>query len=253
MVFFLLLAAWAVARGWFALGVVAITAGALSKYVPVLLLPAAGLIALRELPHWKARLRFVVVAAAGSLLLAVVSFAPYWQGLETLTVIQRSTLYTSSLPSLIYFAITGGAASPPLSATLTRIFAALTALFALAMGWRAWKDRAWTSFAASGTLVLLFYNLVANTWSHVWYSMWSLGLAVLLPVGAIWGTALLYSFSVLLKPFFIRPVVLAPQPKLPRFWRELYLWLSLQLLPWLFALGSLLRYRLTRKKKLPTP
>ena len=34
-----LLAAWAIARGWFALGVVAITAGALSKYVPVLLLP----------------------------------------------------------------------------------------------------------------------------------------------------------------------------------------------------------------------
>ncbi len=252
MVFFLLLAAWAISRGWFALGIVAITAGALSKYVPVLLYPAAGLIALRDLPDLRARLRFILAAAAGSLLLAAVSFAPYWQGLETLTVIQRAAMYTSSLPSVIYFAVTGGAANQPLSALLTRVFASLTALFALAMGWRAWKDRAWTSFAASGTLVLLFYNLVANSWSHVWYALWPLSLAVLLPVGAIWGTALLYSFSVLLKPFFIRPLVLAHQPKLARFWRELYLWLGMQSLPWLYALGAMLRCRIRRRKSIPS-
>ena len=60
-------AVWWLARGRHTLSVLALVAGALFKFVPLLLLPAAGLISLRALPDARARL---IPACPGSTLSA---------------------------------------------------------------------------------------------------------------------------------------------------------------------------------------
>ncbi|NTU76188.1 MAG: hypothetical protein HGA86_08720 [Anaerolineaceae bacterium] len=246
MVFFILLAAWAMSRRFYALAIVALTAGTMAKYMPILLIPAAGLIALREIKTNWHRLRYILVAGISSALFVAICFAPFWEGLSTLTVLKRAILYTSSFPSVVLFSFSDSYGYNQTASFLGPIWTASTALFALWMGYRAYRDQDWTSFARSGALTLLFYNLVCNTWFHVWYAMWSLGLIVLLPVGPVWGLGILFSFSVLIKPFFIRPSILWPNPKMSRLLREASLWLGMQLLPWLYTLGYFL---FGRKKK----
>ena len=77
-------------------------AGALVKFVPLLMLPAAGLIALRELQNARARLRFLVVTTFSALLLFVLAYGPFWYGIETLGIERRTRLFTASLPAVMY-------------------------------------------------------------------------------------------------------------------------------------------------------
>ena len=89
---FILLAVWALLDQHFSLALLALTAGTLVKFMPALLLPAAGLIALQQLPSWRARLGFLVRTAPACLALVLVAYAPFWQGLTTLSLDRRAHL-----------------------------------------------------------------------------------------------------------------------------------------------------------------
>ena len=53
MIFWVLLAAWLLLKRAYTAACVALVMGALFKFIPLLMLPAAGLIALRDLPTWR--------------------------------------------------------------------------------------------------------------------------------------------------------------------------------------------------------
>ena len=105
MVFCILAAAVAIYFRRYTLAMLLLLAGALLKFIPILMLPAAGLIALRDLPDWRARLRFVAVTALLSGALILASYAPFWHGLKTLAIDRREKLFTTSLTTVILWLI----------------------------------------------------------------------------------------------------------------------------------------------------
>ena len=63
MVFWILLAVLCLVRKQYVFTILSLTMGALFKFIPLMLLPAAGLICLREIDGLKARLRFMSISA----------------------------------------------------------------------------------------------------------------------------------------------------------------------------------------------
>src|SRR4030095_13249915 len=92
---------WAILKGRHTLAVLALLVGALIKFIPLLLLPVAALLALRHLPHLHARLRFLVVTSLAAIALIVVAYGPFWYGLAGLGLGRRTQLCPASLPAVV--------------------------------------------------------------------------------------------------------------------------------------------------------
>jgi len=252
MIFWALLATWALTRRRYTLAILALVTGMLIKYIPVLFIPAAGWIALRQLDSWPARMRFVALTALASLALTVAAFAPFWNGIETLTIARRAQMFTASLPSIFYLYLGPSLGDKTAGAWVSGASAVFTLLFALLQAWRAGHDPSWLSFPRSAFNTLMFYLLLACPWFQVWYAIWPLTLAVLFPLDASLGLALLFSLTMLLKPFVIRPLFFWQGPAPSRLWRESHLMLGILGLPWLYSLWILLR-SLRRSRRTPAP
>ncbi len=105
MIFWALLATWALTRRRCTLAIQALVTGMLIKSIPLLFIPAAGWIALRPLDGWPVRLRFVALTTLASLALTVAVFAPFWNGIETLTIARRAQMFTASLGLALLFSL----------------------------------------------------------------------------------------------------------------------------------------------------
>ena len=97
MTFWFLLAFWWISRQHYTLAVLSLLSGALMKFIPVLLIPAVVVIAWHDLHKTGLRLAFLAKTAMLGGLLAVLLYAPFWNGLTTLDVGRRMQLFTTSL------------------------------------------------------------------------------------------------------------------------------------------------------------
>jgi hypothetical protein len=248
MIFWVLAAAWALVRRRYVLGILTLVIGGLFKFIPLLMLPTAALIAWRELPDLRARLRFGIVAAALALALVVLAYAPFWYGIEALGIERRQKLFTTSVAATIYAGSQemGGieGLTPP---RISQAAAILTVLFALWQSVRAWRDRTWLSFARAAFNTLMFYLLLTCLWFQSWYAVWPLGLAALLPPGHAARLGALFGYAVLSKPLIFEPMWLWIRPLPPNAWREVRLGPAVLALPWLYALAMLWDTRRRRK------
>lgn len=241
LLFWMLLAVWLLSKKRYTLTIVALLIGALFKYIPVLFIPAALALALRDLGSTRSRLRYLGVTAIVSLVLVLLAYAPFWNGLETLSITRRMNLYTTSLPAVAYnllqFSLSPAAAARTVSlAALT-----ITAIAALVMAWRAWRDRSDLSFTRSLFMLAAFYLLLTVPWFHAWYAVWIVGLAALLPIGHAVRFALIFSFAVLSKPLIFGPQLLWPtRPPEEARLIEVTLGPLVLALPWLYAIYALL-------------
>jgi hypothetical protein len=214
-------------------------AGALFKFVPLLLLPAAGLISLRMLPDGRARLRFVVTTAVAATVMVVLAYAPFWQGVGTLGVEHRRELFTSSLPAVAYALLQAPLGKEQAASHVSLAAASITALFALWQAVRAGRTPSWQAFARAAFNISTFYLLLTCLWFQQWYMIWPLGLVPLLPMGPLawWGIAV--GFAVLAKPLIFEPIWLWTHPSPDRSWLEVRLGPSVLAVPWLLALAAL--------------
>ncbi len=247
MVVWILAAAWALAEKRFTLALLALTLGALVKYIPVLLAPAAFFIALRALPGWQRRLRFTLLSGLLCAGLAALAYAPFWQGLRTLSIERRAGMFSASLPATLFHALRPEIGEENAAALISGGAALLTLLFALWQGWSAAQrsardeggapapDAGWLAFSRAGFNILMFYLLFTCLWFQQWYTLWPLGLAALLPPGPGTHLAVVFGFAALSKQFIIGPVLfrLKPPPRQP--WFELQFIAGILLVPWLFA------------------
>jgi hypothetical protein len=239
MAFWILLSIWWLARGRRERSILALVTGALFKFLPLLLLPAAGLVALRTLRGTAARLRFVAVTGSAAVALVLLAYAPFWHGSETLGVERRRGMMTSSLPATVTALL-----KPPLGETQATEGVSLaagvaTALFALYQGVRAGRGPSWQSYARATFMVLMFYLLFTCLWFQQWYAVWPLGLVPLVPAGHLAWLGVTFGFAVLAKPLIFEPLWLWPHPQPDRSWLELRLGPAVLALPWLLALGAL--------------
>jgi hypothetical protein len=230
MVFFVLLGVYAVLRNHFSWGMLALMAGALVKFIPLVLLPLAWIAGLRGLQSRRERLRFTFLTGLACVGLALVVFAPFmnnWDRLKLLPTL--SSFYTTSLPAFIQAQLViqlhiGVKSSQTIVAILA--YAALVAFIAYQMR-RVWKDtlagnhpagsRIPTSapaFIRAATWTLLFYLIFTCDWFQPWYSLWPLALVALLPEGTLTWTAMLLAYVSLWKTpifnFLLFPTHLPP-------------------------------------------
>jgi hypothetical protein len=215
LVFWMLLAAWLLIERRYTFALIALIIGALFKYLPLLLVPAALLIAWREIKSLRARVRFVAVTAVLSGMLIIAAFAPFWHGTDTLDVSRRAHLFTTSLPAVIDIALIPTLGKDVAGNQVALIAAGATALFALAQGFRAWRDRSSLSFARSAFYVLIFYLLITCLWFQQWYALWPLGFAALLSPGHAARLGALVSYTAQTKPLIFGPLFLWIRPLPP--------------------------------------
>ncbi len=283
MIFWVLAAAWALVGGRYTLAVLALVLGALVKFVPVLMLPAAVLIAVRELgvnggergregeresnghqppaishmryairtTHYAIRpiLRFLLITSAASIALIVLFYAPFWQGVEILNIKGRQALFTASLPAATWAALLPSLGRELAGQRVSTVAAALTALFTLWQGMQAWRDRSWLSFTRASFHIIMFYLLITCLWFQSWYAIWPLGLAALLPPGHAARLAALFGYVALAKPLAFEPLWLWQHPLPPKAWRELRLGPALMALPIVYALMAWMSERVRREKR----
>jgi hypothetical protein len=239
MVFCILAAVWALLRRRYTLTILALVLGTLFKFIPALLLPAAGLIALRSLPDLRARLRFVVIATFSSLALIALAYAPLWYGVEILDMSQRTRLFTASLPAFFYTWLQPILGQEQAAFTVSLTSISLTVLFALWQGWRASRQASWLSFSQATINILLFYLLLTCSWFQQWYAVWPLGVAAVLPPGpTVYLAMILGGYTVLSKQIIFGPLIFRLHP-FPRAWREIWFAPTVLGLPWLYAIFSL--------------
>jgi hypothetical protein len=233
MLFFILACVVCLARGRRTLAVLALVAGALIKFVPLLLLPAAGLVSLRGLPGRRARLRFLILTAAATAILVVLAYAPFWRGLETLGIERRGVLFTSSLPAAVRALLETPLGEERAGAAVSSAAAAIAIAFAVWQGVQAGRDPSWRSFVRATFVVLMFYLLLTCLWFQQWYVIWPLGLVPLLPSGYLAAAGVFFGFAVLSKPLVFEPLWLWPNPQPDRAWLEVRLGPAVLALPWL--------------------
>jgi rSAM/selenodomain-associated transferase 1 len=239
MVFWILLAIWMLLRKRYISAILALVGGALFKFIPLLMLPAAVLIILRDLPHLRARVRFVAISVALGAILVVAAYAPFWYGTDTLDIDRRQALFTTSLPAVGYVLLAEQLGNAHAASVISRAAAVATAVFALVQGVAAWRNRTWQAFPQAAFFILMFYLLVTCLWFQSWYAVWPLGIAAVLPPGHAARLGALFGFAVLSKPVLFGPHLLWRRPLPPALWRELRLGPSVLALPWLYALFAI--------------
>ncbi len=240
LVFFVLLAFWALQRRHFTGAVLALLAGALTKFVPVLLLPIFLAVAVRMLPRrrWA---HFLVLTVLTAALLIAATAAPFWRGGDMLALARRSTLFTTSLPALAQVSLEpalGLSASQHLVAALASL---MTVAVVLRQTWRAWRDPRWLTHVLASTRVLLFYLLFTCLWFQPWYALWPLALAALLPEGALGRTVVLLSYAAAWKTIYFDYFIYRGGPLPPLAWRETLLAPATLGLTWLYLGLRMLR------------
>jgi hypothetical protein len=244
VIFWILAAVLAMVYRRYTLAVLALVAGTLFKFIPLLLLPAALALGWQELALRRERLRFLLLAGSAGLALAALAYAPFWHGLATLNIKGRMHLFSISPPAVVFQALKPRLGSEPAADLVSKTAAGLTLLVALWAGSRTWRaaGRAsgWLGFARAGNDLLLFYLLVACLWLQQWYFLWPLGLAALLGSGRRLQVVAFTSLAVLSKQFVIGPALLWPRAVLPQPRLELYLALGVLGLPWLAILYGML-------------
>jgi hypothetical protein len=104
MTFFVLLGVYALARGWHTRAALALTGGALVKFIPALLVPVAVAAGLRAISKWPGRWSFLLKTGIGCAALVVVFWAPFLRGPDVsgpLGIDRRVGMLTASLPALV--------------------------------------------------------------------------------------------------------------------------------------------------------
>ena len=234
MVFWILLSMLAVFKRRYTLAILALVAGALFKFIPVLLIPPVFILGLRAQPTLRQRVIFVAKAAILTFLLAALAYAPFWEGFKVFNIQSRENLYTSSLPSVIFnLLVTQDWPKREAASLVSHSALALMLIFVLWRSWKVWKKPSFHEIVNASVLIFLFYLMVSCLWFQNWYSLWPIGLAPLLKPGLTRRMAVLFGFLTLSKPLGIGPILFWPHPELEQPWLEIWLTLGVMGIPWL--------------------
>jgi hypothetical protein len=254
MVFCVLLAAWAIQAQRYTAAVLALLAGALVKYIPLLLLPAALWIALEHILRARtgkegqggalAAVKYLAVTGVLGLGLVWLAYSPFWIGPETLTIERRARLYTSSIPAVAYQALAPELGDDSAARWVSRAAAVATAAFVLWRTWTLGKNRVdqpdgyGRRFAEASFDILAFYLLATCMWFQHWYTVWLVGVAAILTYGRRQRLGAYFSLAAFSKQLLAGPMLFRPKPELPQPELEIRFTLGVLGLPWLYALAA---------------
>jgi hypothetical protein len=239
MMFFALLALDRARRRDWLLAFPAIAASLLVKYVTAVLGPLLLVYAWTHTPgDVRQRLRAIAPGLALALGVVVLCYAPFWEGEETLRTLERqaNNHMVTSIPLLVWVRLKDILGPDDATGAALRITRLLYLLLYVPLLWEARRD--YVRLLSSCFNALFLYLVVACAWLQMWYFLWPLAIAALLP--GTWLTAMLLAIS-----FFVSFPDLIEQYKwnidwLQSWWRSVsfpvlvMVWLPL--LVWYFGL-----------------
>jgi hypothetical protein len=223
-------------------------AAALVKFVPAALVPLFLVAGWQGVPRHR-RWRFLLTTTALSVLLVIVSYAPFWEGGDLLGIGRRQDLLTSSAPALLYLLMRGW-----LGRSVARHVAARWALAGFGLlvlrtvrtVGRAVRPPASAEppldqegklpairLLQGACVVLLGYLLAFCPWFWPWYLIWVIPLVALLPAGVLRKGVVLFSFTAIWKTLLL--IYWKAIWGLPDYhWRQIGLVAMTLLAPWLY-------------------
>ena len=190
----LALLAWATRRWW--LVVPTLVAGALLKYLSVIVLPLVAIALFRRLGKWPMRWRIAVESAILSVILVLIAFYPFYNlSAVRASLTAQSTHYLTSPAG-----ITLGYLSDDFGGDVVRQWVRLAgaAALLLVLGW--WGATVWERsdrLPRGAFEAMFFYLLIASASFRSWYVIWPLGLAALLPWGWPFARMVVWSATAL--------------------------------------------------------
>ena len=210
-------------------------AGALIKFIPILLLPVALAAGLRTLPTRRRRIYFLLITFLACAILITASFAPFWRGGDILGLQRRAGLFTTSLPAVVQAQLEPSLGVEASRRMVARVAALLMGAVVLLQTWRTWRRPGGLSPVRASAHILLFYLLFTCLWFQQWYALWPLALAAILPEGATARLAVLLSYAALWKTIIFDSFLYRGGSLPPRVWRESLLGPATLGLAWLYA------------------
>jgi hypothetical protein len=224
----ILFSVYCLARRWYVAATLGALVGALVKFIPILLIPIIGLVALREL-RGGLRIRYVIVSAVLGAILLVAIYGPYWTGPETLRIESRGSLFTGSVATLVRQVLSPtfdgrldeAANTPNTNALIQRAVLIGFGLFYLSELETLLRRREPIQPIRTATTILMFYLLVSCIWFQAWYVVWVVGLVALLDNTPLRRLVLLFSYFVTWESLLYNYVTLRPGDWMPIPWRDL--------------------------------
>ncbi len=237
MIFWVLLAALWISQKQYSLGILALVAGMLIKFIPLLLIPAALLIGYLSLENIKSRLCLIVKTSLAGALLIVITYIPFWNGTSTFSITRRMQMFTTSLPAVIYKILKPALGWPEAARLVSLGALGLLGIFTLIQTFRVQKQEPTRAFLQTAFNLLAFYLLVTCLWFQQWYGIWLIVLAPLLPVPSR-RFALFFGFWVMSKQLIFVQLVIPFMSNRPEtaIWLEPSLALIVIGVPWIYAL-----------------
>jgi len=139
MAFWILLGMYGALRGRHTWAALALVVGALTKFIPVLLVPLVLAAGLRAHLSWKSRLFFIARTGLACVALIVAAYAPFWRGGDPLSIERRENLYTTSLPAFVQAQLENPLGVEASRRVVSQAALALTLGVVLWQAWRVWK------------------------------------------------------------------------------------------------------------------
>jgi fumarate reductase subunit D len=241
MAFWILVAVWWISRRQYSLAAISLMVGTLIKFIPILLIPAVLWIGWRDLQKASLRFAFIAQTAIGSGLLTALFYFPFWDGTATLDIGRRMQLYTTSIPTVLFRALTPSLGIQDAGSVVSLFALGLLFLFVLYQTFSAEKLDPVNGYLQSAFNVLAFYLLVVCLSFHQWYSLWLIALIPLVTNGNR-RLALLFGFWALTQKLVFGPLlvkkILNASPE-QAIWMEALLALGVLGVPWLYALRNI--------------
>lgn len=218
MVLALLLAVALAERRRFALALVAVTAGALVKFVPLLVLPLVVVTAVRVL-GWRRARGQLGLGLVLSALLAWLCYRPFWPLTDPLRLAQRSGLYTTSILALLRSVVSAWADQTAADAVAARVGLGLLAALVLVSAWRL-RRAVRPQLSAAAARLLTTVLLLATAWFQTWYLAWVWPLAALKPRARLVSVLILLNTTAWFKYLLFSLTFGAHWPPLAPFWQQ---------------------------------
>ncbi|HEX9331144.1 MAG TPA: hypothetical protein VF896_04585 [Anaerolineales bacterium] len=247
MIFWVLLAALLINQKRYTLGTLSLVMGALIKFIPILMIPAAMLIGYHSLDKLGSRLRFILSTSFAASLIIIVAYLPFWYGFASFSISRRMQMFTTSIPAVIYRILKPTLGLSESARVVSLGALGLLALFILVQTFRIQEQEPVEGFLQTAFNILAFYLMVTCLWFQQWYSIWLISLAPLLSEHRR-RFAILFGFWVLSKQLIFGPLIVPMMSRQPKtaVWLEPLLVITVLGVPWLYALLSL---RLPKQRK----
>jgi len=193
MVFFLVVAVYALTKERYVLALTLVMASALIKFASFPVVPLFFLYGLFQQPSLQKRLRYIAFGILIPALFTIACFVPFWAGPQTLARVLNQTQDQLYSFSMFLTDFSSGTISANSVKVIGMVFFGGCFLYAL------WKAQENLAGLLEGCFLTLFSLLAFGvTYIQVWYLLWPLVFAILIPRTRTYLAAFLLAYAALI-------------------------------------------------------